>query len=1009
MSASFEVGLKVDVKGLNTVKDFRSGLGSLANDLSKVRISEKETRNGITKLTAEISNNLTPAEAKLVRQLIKKAGAQATVTKVTKASEVATENLTDAVQDNEKALKDEADALKKAAKETKDKEAADKRAEKAERKLAEETRRHAAALKQLEDKLNAVTKAHSRRAANATRNSFLVQNKVQDTDNNRFSNQQAIVGAQSAASQTRHTNAVLRQQAAHQLQLQRMQLQHQNAMQRIAAYNRSNRGGFGPNGGVVGNVGSLPGVGKVIAYDALRRILTNIYQTVGRVGDEIVEWTKNSIMFNDEMERSKIVFQGFGLIGQKNKDGSAMSLMDAKKNPAMANSVDKLTKFSEGMIGRMVALSAETGQSSEEIIASSRQLMADLINKKTKKGGTSPLLDDKMSTELSNTTEEMVRLAAVLKMSDPGGRALKWHMVPIQELFSGSSGNAKDGGLQNVRSMMLREGIKIREEDAKPIAQAVNKGDIAKASELIQKVLEKAGQGVTTFSNLLEYTLMPNIDAIKTAFGYLSGVMNNPLYQHLIVAGIKYRKIMLNLMKDDGFLALMKDYGVKFRNAFRPLITPVNDFFQKLRDTKGDSLKPYLDTFMSVTKNFNIIFANFIKGVVGFFSGLLGVNSKDAFDAGPMIRFSEQFAHHGEVFGKQMRKMSEKIMEAVAPLERNFFPAMTTLGEMFIKLTDWIEPLIRNLAAVVREIANMPFVGDYINYTVGEDRANEFRDEVDSFVMDGGRGTGKMDETGMFAEGFVSPMKFLNYTSGNMFRETLGYGDEGVKRYEKYNPGEEPFQKFENFFNSIYEKFNNGLGDGYPKNEEGFDVWHKPAPGATNSADVSVNNRRNEESVKTVTNIMTKLNMINTDKSGKISYSPWMEKVFGKYNGDLSSPNSKDNATKVPYAYGYKPLTTTTPATYNVPKQGISISKGIGEKEFITIANKVVAEKFKAINKPFIVKPDKVHNETKITIGSISVTSNDPKKFVDGLKNTGGSNKDNSTPIPYAPDYKARL
>ena len=818
--STFDVGIGVSIHGKNTIPAFIDDLGDLAKQQDKVKLSFNETRNGVTKLVAEY-NNLTKAEEKVVKTAVKKAGADAkyiksvkdlekalnkletatnasdkateSSTDSTKNQEKATENLTEAVKEHEKASEEDTEARKKNKKASQEQQAESKRKEKADRRAAEEVRRYAAAEEHLRKKIEAVTEAINARGRRARNFQFQIQDKVQQTSGAQAANRQSVIANQLAASQTRHNNSILRIQQSHQLQMQRMTANHQNVLQRIAASNRNGGGMFGGRGsmgtgaGFVGNVNSLPGVGKVIAYDALRRILTNIYQTVGKVGDEIVEWTKSSILFNDEMERSKIVFKGLGLIGQKNKDGSAMSVKDAQNNPQMQQVFGKVNQFSEDMMARLVAVSANTGQSMEEIIASARQMMPDLLNKRKMKDGTSPLLG-KGGEDFANVTEAMVQLAAVLKMSDPGGRALKWHMVAIQELFSGSSGNSQDKGMANVKSMMLREGIKIREDEAAPIAKAVNEGDVTKAGELIQQVLERSGQGIVTFSNLLEYTLMPNIDAIKTAFAFLSAQMNNPLYQQLVVMFSNYRKIMLNLMKDKSFLQLMESYGKQFRNAFRPFITPLNDFFQQIRDTKGDSLKPYLDTFMSVTKNFNIIFANFITGVVGFFKGLFGVNSKEGFDTEPILNFTKQFAESGETFGLQMRNFGDAVLKGIDPLLNNFFPAMETLGNIFILLASFIDPFIRVLAAVGREILNLPLVGNLINATRGKEDADEMRRQLNAFVTDGGKGTGEIDGAGFAAETIVSPAKLVNILGGMMPKMFWGLENNAENSFLENNP-----------------------------------------------------------------------------------------------------------------------------------------------------------------------------------------------------------------------------
>jgi hypothetical protein len=97
----------------------------------------------------------------------------------------------------------------------------------------------------------------------------------------------------------------------------------------------------------------------------------------------------------------------------------------------------------------------------------------------------------------------------------------------------------------------------------------------------------------------------------------------------------------------------------------------------------------------------------------------------------------------------------------------------------------------------------------------------------------------------------------------------------------------------------------------------------------------------------------------------------------------------------------YGKMTTPSKAPYDMPKPTIPKVEGISEKDYITVANKVVAEKLKAINKPFIVKPNNMSETTNINIGTINMKSDNAKDFVDRLKGVGG----NKTPVPYAPGF----
>jgi hypothetical protein len=1068
MSANFEVGLNVEVNGSASIEKFKKSLGDLAKNSDKVAFSQEKTRNGVTKLVASFKN-LDATDAKLIRRAMDKTNGNAKYIKSVKNVESATENLTEAVKDNskavehntdstkdnEKAQEQETESTKKSAKETK---AATRELEKKAKALAraaEETRRYEAAKKHLEDRERIMTEAHRKRQNIISRNANYVQGRIEETDNRRVSGQHSVISSQAAAAQTRHNNAMLKQQTGHQLTLQRMQAAHQLTLQRMAASGRTGGGGmFGGRGsvgtgaGFVGNVNSLPGVGKVIVYDALRRILTNIYQTVGKVGDEIVQWTKESIQFNDEMARAQTVFRGFGLIGQKNADGKSMSIADARANPAMGSAMMKIDKFSEKMMNTMTDLSMMTGQDTEEIVASARQLTADLINKKSGPGGKSPILDDKMGAELVATTEAMVGLAAVLKASDPGGRALKFHMVGLQELFSGSSGNSKDKGMANVKSLMLREGIRIKEKEAAPIAAAVNKGDITKASELIQEVLDRAGQSTVTFKNLLANTLMPNIDAIKTAFKKLSGVFHAPLFDFILDQAIRYREVMRGLMKSDAFNALMKKYGVEFKKAFFPIIAPISDFFDKIKKTDGAVLKPYIETFLSVTKNFNIIFANFITGFVGFFNGLLGVNSKEAFNAEPIKKFSAQFAGAGEQMGANLRKLSENLGVAMEPVMDQFFPAMIAIGDTFVALTKLISPFTRALAALAYEITNMPLVGTFIKSQLGDDNFKETKNNLYDFAYTDGKDTSNFDAMGAGIAGIMSPVKLFNMVAGisepgnpliNINGEQLktpwGTNINGsMAMAEFYKRNEAPYGTVEQnadarIANQAREKYeqsqsykdepwrkgaalgriiaaNRRLLEGVANSEGGLMPGGRGYEGPSRtmskpSVDDSVALAFTKEYTELVKKFAAKvpknvvknslndtINSINADTANRKTVKPVAPPKTSAVPAPVNYVMQQIQKMN-PMAY-YDKMTTPSKAPYDMPKPTVPKASGISDKEFVTISNKVVAEKLKSFNKPFIVKPDKVHTETNITIGTVHVNANDAKQFTENLKNSAG-------------------
>jgi hypothetical protein len=395
-------------------------------------------------------------------------------------------------------------------------------------------------------------------------------------------------------------------------------LRHQNAMQRLQ---------FGGGGGGFG-VGIMGGVGRVIAYDMLRRTITNIYQGVWGVAEALQQWTVESVQFNDELARAQTVFTGLGLIGTRNEQGGPMSIPEAEisTDPKVQEVLRKAQEGSDKMMRGLIKITALTGSDMDEVVSSARQLLPDLINKRSKAGLPNPYLQN--PDELNMITQQMVKLASVLKMSDPGGRPLKWHMTALQELFSGTSGGGKDKGREAVRSLRAREGIKMTDEEAESLAKTVNSGDLVKASNLIESVLERSGQGIVNLSNLMAKTLKPNVDGTITALRLFGRDFTEILHEDLIADFTAIRVSLFELFEDPRYKVAMGELGKEFNNVFGDLRGTVFGFLQKIIDdpsTLVTTLTPVLTNLKEGLKAVRIAFEALGLYLSGLFGTDLGV------------------------------------------------------------------------------------------------------------------------------------------------------------------------------------------------------------------------------------------------------------------------------------------------------------------------------------------------------------------------------------------------
>jgi hypothetical protein len=442
---------------------------------------------------------------------------------------------------------------------------------------------------------------------------------------------------------------------AHQRRMEAMERNHQLILERI----RQGGGGgiFGGGGGILGNVG------RVIAYDMLRRTITNLYQGAWRVAEALGQWTVESVQFNDELARAQTVFTGLGLIGTKNEQGGPMSIpqAEASSDPKVQEVLRKAQEGSDKMMRGLIEITALTGSDMDEVVSSARQLLPDLINKRSKLGMPNPYLQN--PDELNMITQQMVKLASVLKMSDPGGRPLKWHMVALQELFSGTSGGAKDKGREAVRSLRAREGIKMTDEEAESLAKTVNSGDLVKASNIIESVLERSGQGIVNLSNLMAKTLKPNVDGTITALRLFGRDFTEVLHKDLIADFTTLRVSLFHLFKDPRYKAAMDELGKEFNNVFGDLRGTIFGFLQRIIDDPQilvTTLRPILENLRDGLIGVRLAFESLGLFLAGLFGSDLGMSS--------MITSMEVLRDNSYNTGVAFASLSRSLMQSISDM-----------------------------------------------------------------------------------------------------------------------------------------------------------------------------------------------------------------------------------------------------------------------------------------------------------------------------------------------------
>jgi hypothetical protein len=364
---------------------------------------------------------------------------------------------------------------------------------------------------------------------------------------------------------------------------------------------------------------------------------------VAKIAGTFKDWIIDGIKFNDELVRAKTFFTSLGLLGMKGAAGSEITVAEASasSNIKIKQAYEKSSIAAEEMMNRMMAVSALTGQDLGEIVSSARQSMTDLLNKVNKSSGgkTNAFLENPKM--FGDVAERMVKLASVLRMADPQNRKLGFHMVGLQELFSGSTGGKKDSGLQNVLSLLRREGIKIEQGVATEITKMVNKGDITGAMDKVEDALSRAGLGMVQLENMLHSTLQPAIDGTIMYARIFNRIFTKVLYENSMKPFFRaLLKTSDAVFKNKSKMAVLEKLGETLSKVTDPILfrfTQLIDFIQG--GYSDPTALRYVNNTISTVAGIIDVMMAFSEVMIAFIAGLMGqANSKGLKDLSRWIR-----------------------------------------------------------------------------------------------------------------------------------------------------------------------------------------------------------------------------------------------------------------------------------------------------------------------------------------------------------------------------------
>lgn len=399
---------------------------------------------------------------------------------------------------------------------------------------------------------------------------------------------------------------------------------------------------------------------KVFAFDMLRRTFSSMYQMVNDIGNRLTGWFTESIKFNDEIKRSESFFTSLGLLGLKGAQGGQITLAEAKgsKDPMIQKAFNQSTENSRKLMLDMMAISAETGQDLQEVVGSTRQATTDLLNKMVKEGKDNPYL--KTPEVFNDVSNRMVRLASVLRMSDPGNRKLSFHMVGLQELFSGTTEGKKDSGLANVLSLMRREGIKVGKAYATEISKLVNAGKLKEAMDVVEMVLTRSGLGLEQISNFMSETLQPSIDGTIMFLKVFGAVFTTEIYDNFRFFFQELVNQFSQMKKNEAFIQMLKRLGTTLNSVLEPVLIRILGILDNINKNPIKAEKQINDAIKVFGQGIQIT-TNLLEAFGLFMMGFLGGGESEGLKT--FVDATEYLVKHARSAGESVRWFADKLMK----------------------------------------------------------------------------------------------------------------------------------------------------------------------------------------------------------------------------------------------------------------------------------------------------------------------------------------------------------
>jgi len=399
---------------------------------------------------------------------------------------------------------------------------------------------------------------------------------------------------------------------------------------------------------------------KVFAFDMLRRTFSSMYQTVNAIGNKLTGWFTESIKFNDEIKRSETFFSSLGLLGMKGAQGGQITLAEAKgsKDPMIQKALSQSTENSRKLMLDMMAISAETGQDLQEVVGSTRQATTDLLNKMVKEGKDNPYL--KTPEVFNEVSNKMVRLASVLRMSDPGNRKLSFHMVGLQELFSGTTEGKKDSGLANVLSLMRREGIKVGKAYATEISKLVNAGKLKEAMDVVEMVLTRSGLGLEQISNFMSETLQPSIDGTIMFLKVFGAVFTEQIYDNFRFFFQTLVEQFSKMKKNEAFIQMLKRLGTVLDSALEPVLIRILGILDRI-NANPKAAEEQIKSAIKIFGQGIQITTNLLQAFGLFMMGFLGGGESEGLKT--FVDATEYLVKHAKSAGESVRWFADKLMK----------------------------------------------------------------------------------------------------------------------------------------------------------------------------------------------------------------------------------------------------------------------------------------------------------------------------------------------------------